>query len=283
MDLRDYQISGETVGIYISLQKKRIMKLLLQSINENIGIITFNNDEKRNALAFELLEELIEVLDVFKRSGVRVVILRAKPGSKVWSAGLSIDELPKPGVDPLTFNHPLERVLRVVEDFPAPVIAMAEGSIWGGACDLATTCDIIVGTKNTTFAITPARLGVAYNSSGILHVIRVFGLHTAKEMFYTAKPICAEKAERMGALNHLVKEDEIEKFTFNLAKTITNNSPLSVSVAKKQINILAKSMPVNPGDFELISELRNKAFNSFDYVEGKNAFIEKRDARFLGE
>ncbi len=259
------------------------MKLLLHSINDNIGTIVFNNDEKRNSLTFQLLREFIDVLDIFKRSEVRAVIVRAKPGSKVWSAGLNIDELPEPGKDPLNFNHPLERVLRAIEEFPAPVIAMAEGSIWGGACDLATTCDIIVGTSQTTFAITPARLGVAYNSSGILHVIRVFGLHTAKEMFYTAKPICAEKAERMGALNHLVGADEIEEFTYKLAKTITHNSPLSVSVAKKQINILAKSMPVNPGDFELISELRNKAFNSFDYVEGKKAFIEKRHAQFIGE
>ncbi len=259
------------------------MELINHSINDNIGTIEFNNDEKRNALTFQLLGEMLEVFDIFRMSDVRVVIIRAKPGSKVWSAGLFIDELPEPGEDPLSFNHPLERVLRVIEEFPAPVIAMAEGSIWGGACDLATTCDIIIGTKYTTFAITPARLGVAYNSSGILHVIRVFGLHTAKEMFFTASPISAEKAERMGALNHLVEPVEIEAFTYKLAKTISFNSPLSVSVAKKQINILAKSSPVNPMDYEQIGELRYKAFNSFDYVEGKRAFQEKRHARFTGK
>ncbi len=258
------------------------MELIKHSINDNIGTIIFNNDEKRNALAFQLLEEMIEVFDIFRKSDVRVVIIRAKPGRKVWSAGMNIDELPEPGKDPLSFNNPLERVLRTIEEFPAPVIAMAEGSIWGGACDLATTCDIIIGTKDTTFAITPARLGVAYNSSGILHVIRVFGLHTAKELFFTARPISAEKAERMGALNHLVDAEEIEEFTYKLAKTISYNSPLSVSVAKKQINVLAKSLPVNPSDYELIDELRNKAFNSHDYVEGKRAFQEKRHARFLG-
>ena len=258
------------------------MKLLLHSIKDDIGIITFNNDEKRNALSFQLLEEMIQIFKIFE-GNVRAVIIRAKPGSKVWSAGLCIDELPEPGKDPLSFNHPLERVIRVIEAFPTPVIAMAEGSIWGGACDLSTTCDIIVGTTNTTFAITPARLGVAYNSSGILHVIRVFGLHTAKELFYTAKPISAEKAERMGALNHLVSPEEIEPFTYHLARTIAYNSPLSVSVIKNQINILARSMPVNPGDFELIDQLRNKAFNSFDYIEGKKAFLEKRHPSFIGE
>ena len=259
------------------------MKQILQSFENNIGTITFNNDDKRNALTFQLLNELIEALNEFEKRQARAVIIKAKPGSKVWSAGLFIDELPDAGEDPLSYNHPLERALRSIEDFPAPVIVLAEGSIWGGACDLATVCDIIIGTKDTTFAITPARLGVAYNSSGILHVIRVFGLHTAKEMFFSAKPISAEKAERMGALNHLVPADEIEEFTYKMAKAISFNSPLSVSVAKKQINVIAQSTSLSTSTFELIEELRIKAFNSHDYMEGKKAFIEKRHARFTGE
>jgi methylmalonyl-CoA decarboxylase len=173
--------------------------------------------------------------------------------------------------------------LRAIADFPAPVIAMAEGSIWGGACDLATVCDIIIGTKETTFAITPVRLGVAYNSSGIQHVIKVFGLHTAKEMFFTAKPISAEKAERMGALNHLVSSGEIEELTYKIAKSITFNSPLSVTTAKKQINAIAQSTSLSTSTFELIEELRMKAFKSKDFIEGKKAFLEKRHARFTGE
>ena len=205
-----------------------------------------------------------------------MVIIRAKPGSKVWSAGMCIDELPDDGIDPLTYNHPFERAMRTIVDFPAPIIAMAEGSIWGGACDLATVCDIIIGTRKTTFAITPARLGVAYNSSGILHVIKVFGLQTAKEM-------SAEKAERMGALNHLVDAEDIEEFTYKIAKTISLNSPLSVSVAKKQITAIAQSTSLSTAAYELIEELRLKAFKSKDYSEGKRAFLEKRQANFTGE
>jgi len=259
------------------------MKLILQSFEDNIGTITLNNDEKRNALSVQLLEELIEALGDFEKKRARAVVLRAKPGSKVWSAGLCIDELPDAGEDPLSYNHPFERAMRAIEEFPAPVIVLAEGSIWGGGCDLATVCDIIIGTKDTTFAITPARLGVAYNSSGILHVIKVFGFHTAKEMFFTARPISAEKAERMGALNYLLPADEIEGFTYKIAKTISFNSPLSVAVAKKQINVIAQSTSLSTSTFELIEELRMKAFNSHDFMEGKKAFMEKRHANFTGE
>jgi len=196
---------------------------------------------------------------------------------------MCIDELPDDGKDPLTHNHPFERARRAITNFPAPVIAMAEGSIWGGACDLATACDIIIGTKKTTFAITPAKLGVAYNATGILHILKAFGLQTAKEMFFTASPISAEKAERMGAINHLVAAEDIEEFTYNMAKTISKNSPLSVSVAKKQINAISQSTSLNSATYQLIEELRLKAFTSKDYLEGKKAFLEKRGANFKGE
>lgn len=259
------------------------MNQILLSLENNIGTITFNNDDKRNALTTQLLTELTDALGEFEKKHARAVIIRAKPGCKVWSAGLYIDELPNTGEDPLSYNHPFERAMRAIAAFPAPVIVLAEGSIWGGACDLATVCDIIIGTKDTTFAITPARLGVAYNSSGILHVIKVFGLHTAKEMFFTAQPISAEKAESMGAINHLVAAEEIEEFTYKIAKTISYNSPLSVAVAKKQINVIAQSTSLGISTFELIEELRMKAFNSNDFMEGKNAFKEKRHPRFTGE
>jgi len=259
------------------------MKQILTSFENNIGTITFNNNEKRNALTIQLLSELIEALDELEKQQARAVILRAKPGSNVWSAGLFIDELPDEGDDPLSYNHPFERALRAIQNFPAPIIVLAEGSIWGGACDLATVCDMIIGTKDTTFAITPARLGVAYNSSGILHVIKVFGFHTAKEMFLTAMPISAEKAEKMGAINHLVPAEEIEDVAYKIAKTISYNSPLSVAVAKKQINLIAQATSLSTSSYELIEELRMKAFNSKDFMEGKKAFKEHRQARFTGE
>ncbi len=259
------------------------MKETKRRLENKIGTITFNNDERRNPLTKQLLNEVLDALQYFEEEKARAVIVRANPGTKVWSAGMAIDELPEDGKDPLTYTHPFEQTLRAITNFPAPVIAMAEGSIWGGACDLATVCDMIIGTKKTTFAITPAKLGVAYNSSGILHVIRVFGLQTAKEMFFTARPISAEKAARVGALNHLVEAEELASFTNDIAESITKNSPVSVTVAKKQINAIAQSTALSTSTFEFIEELRLSAFTSVDYFEGKKAFQEKRRPDFTGE
>ena len=176
------------------------MSLVITEFRDKIGWITMNNDSKRNALSFEMLCNLIDALDEMMLRKARVVILRANKGAKVWSAGFNIDELPRDGRDPLAYDNPLQKLIRSIMECPAPVIAMAEGSIWGGACNVAFICDIVIGTKDTCLAITPAKIGVPYNTSGILQFIDIIGAHTAKEMFFTAEPIPAEKAHTLGIL-----------------------------------------------------------------------------------
>jgi methylmalonyl-CoA decarboxylase len=259
------------------------MSLVITEFKDKIGWITMNNDAKRNALSFELLCGLIDALDEMELRKARVVIIRANKGSKIWSAGFNIDELPRDGSDPLAYDNPLQKVIRTIMDFPAPVIVMAEGSIWGGACNIAFVCDIVVGTKDTCLAITPAKIGVPYNTSGILQFLDIIGAHTAKEMFFTAEPITAEKAYSLGILNHIVPVEEIEAFTLNIAKKIIANSPLSIRVIKEQLNILGNSMPLSPQTFEHIDMLRRVAGTSKDYQEGLKAFYEKRKPDFKGE
>jgi methylmalonyl-CoA decarboxylase len=259
------------------------MSLVITEFKDNTGWITMNHDAKRNALSFEMLNNLIEAFDEMLKNKARVVILRANKGTKVWSAGFNIDELPRDGSDPLAYDNPLQKVIRRIMNFPAPVIAMAEGSIWGGACNIAFVCDIVIGTSNTCLAITPAKIGVPYNTSGILQFLDIIGSHTAKEMFFTAEPINAEKAYTLGILNHIVPAEEIEAFTRKIADKIISNSPLSIRVIKEQLNILGNALPLSPQTFEHIDMLRKIAGTSQDYQEGINAFYDKRKPEFKGE
>lgn len=259
------------------------MKFIKSGVIDNVGIITLDNDEKRNALCDEMLIELENAFDDFSEKDIRVVIIRSNLDSKVWCAGLNIKYLPDPGKDPLPFSHPLENLMRKIENSKAPVIAMVTGSVWGGGFDLAVTCDIIIGSPECSFAITPAKIGVPYNTSGLLHFLNVFEMNIAKELFFTAEPINAGKAYNLGLLNHLVDKEDIEAFTYGMAKKITYNSPLSIGVIKEQLNLLGKARPVNPEVMERINELRSKAFTSQDFVEGKKAFLEKRHPVFKGE
>lgn len=259
------------------------MSLILTQLQDNIGTITFNNAKRRNALSKALIDEILRALDALQKSRARVVVLRAPKGSKVWSAGHDVTELPMPGRDPLAYNDPLVMVLRAVQNLPLPVIAMIEGGVWGGACDLALSCDILIGCSSSSFTMTPAKIGIPYNASGILHFMNTLGVNTVKEMFFTAQPLTAEQAEKVGILNHLVPEEELETFVYEMAGKIARNSPLSIAAIKEQIRLLASAHPLNPLTFERIQGLRREVYDSKDYAEGINSFFEKRTPVFHGE
>ena len=256
--------------------------LILTNFDGVLGTITFNNGKKRNSLSNALLKELLLALIEMKNRKARALILRAEPGAKVWSSGFDISELPESRRDPLSYNDPLEQVIRRIETFPAPVIAMVEGGVWGGACELSFTADIVIGCPTATFAITPAKIGVPYNPSGVLHFINIAGVRIAREMFFTAKPVDAERAYSLGILNHLVPTDELERFTYDMGRQIGENSPLSISVIKEQLRLLC-SNAMSSDTFERIQGLRRLVYDSNDYREGKRAFLEKRTPVFRGD
>ena len=259
------------------------MALISVKKHDYIFEISIENSAQRNALSSELLQQFVTYIEDIQNSNSRVVIIRAAKGARVWSAGYNIEELPEPGIDPVPYNHPLEVLIRAIEKVNIPIIALIEGSVWGGACDLAFSCDILVGTKQTSFAITPAKIGVPYNSLGIKRILTRVQPNIAKELFFTAKPISGERAYELGMLNHIVAVDDIEEFTYDIANTIAQNSPLSISVIKKQIDSIARSKPMDVETISIIDELRQKAYNSSDYLEGKRAFMEKRKPVFEGK
>ena len=157
-------------------------------------------------------------------------------------------ELPESGRDPLEWEDPLRYLIREIENFPAPVIAMIEGTVWGGACEAAFSCDLIVAAPNVTFAVTPAKLGVPYNVSGMVTFLNAASLRIIKEMAFTAQPMGAERAERLGMINYVVPTDELEAYTVKLARQMLANAPLSISVMKEQLQNPGRRPPhVAPG------------------------------------
>lgn len=260
------------------------MENILAVTEQQIATITFNHPETRNSLSRQVLEDMLRAIEAFSADPeVRVLVLRAPQGAKVWSSGFNIHDLPVSGRDPLSYNDPLECVLRAIQRFHSPVIAMIEGSVWGGACDLSFVCDIAIGCPSSSFAITPAKLGLPYNISGVMHFFNIVGPRIAREMFYTAEPISAERALHVGILNHLVSTEELEPFTYDLARRIAANAPLANRVMKEQMRLLADSYPLRTETFEYVQGLRRLVYDSSDYQEGKDAFLEKRKPVFKGK
>lgn len=259
------------------------MSLIHAEFAAGIGTITLLHQAKRNCLSGQMVLEILQALDEFEKQSAIAVIIRAEKEAKVWSAGHDVHELPKPGRDPLPYAGPLESLLRRMQEFPGAVIALVQGSVWGGACDLAFSCDILIGDDSASFAMTPAKIGIPYNPSGLIHFINILGINKAKEMFFTAEPINARDSFNLGILNHLVPAEEIEPFTRALAARICRNSPLAIRSFKRQFRLLSSGLPLPAETFELIQSIRREVYDSEDYSEGILAFHEKRPPVFRGE
>ncbi len=208
-----------------------------------VAVIEFNYGRKLNALSKVFIDDSMQALSDLYRPEIRCIILRAPSGSKVFSAGHDIHELPSGGRDPLSYDDPLRQITRMIQKFPKPIISMVEGSVWGGAFEMIISSDLIIAASTSTFSMTPVNLGVPYNLVGIHNLTRDAGFHIVKETdFYR---FANHRPARVGCrhLNHVVEVEELEDFTLQMAHHISEKAPLAIAVIKEELRVLAKRTP----------------------------------------
>jgi methylmalonyl-CoA decarboxylase len=238
------------------------------TIAAQVAEITLHDPPRRNALGRQVRHDLLAAFAQCAAHPVRAVILRAARGDRVWCSGFDINEL-TPGFDPLAPGGELLTLFGVMAALPAPVIGMISGSCWGGGCDLALSCDMLIGDETAAFALTPAKIGLPYDQRGVHNAASRAGRNAAMEMFATGEPVDADRALRLGLLNHLVPAAELESFTRAMAARIAANAPLAVAAAKAILHGAG-------------NEARSEGLASQDLREGITAFLTKRTPAFKG-
>jgi enoyl-CoA hydratase/carnithine racemase len=256
---------------------------MLAAKEDGIGLITFNQPEKRNAMSVEMWVGLGEILDEFAAdNSVRVVILTGA-GNKAFVSGADISQF-----DKLRSNadaqQEYDRMTGVgrqkFQAFPKPTIARIRGFCLGGGLAIAMQTDLRIAAVDSEFGIPAARLSIAYAFDGLRNLVNLVGPAHARMILYAAKRIDATEAERIGLINRMVPDQDLNEAVLDIARTIADNAPLSVAASKLTINEVLKD-PADR-DMDAVRAIGKLCFDSADYKEGRRAFMEKRQPVFTG-
>jgi enoyl-CoA hydratase len=256
---------------------------ILQSVADGVGIITFNNPEKRNAMSLDMWEgfghALIELRD---DPDVRVVIL-VGAGDKAFVSGADISQFEKnrhnaEASEEYAKRSAAQRAL--LADYPKPTIACVRGFCLGGGMQVAMMADIRFAAENSQFGIPAAKLGIAYGYDGLRNLVSLVGPSWARLLMYTGMRIGSGEAVRIGLVDRVLPDAELWSATLDTAHTISGNAPLAIQAAKITIAQVLKDS--DKRDMDAIKAIGTACMDSEDFREGRRAFMEKRKPRFRG-
>lgn len=256
---------------------------ILAEVDDGIGWITFNQPERRNAISLEMWQGLGDALEAFEHDDdVRVVVLSGA-GGKAFASGADISEFDKQRANAeqrKAYGKISARGNQWLAELTKPMIAMIRGYCIGGGLAVALNADIRFATRESTFGIPAARLGLGYEYAGLAKLARLVGPACARDIMFTARFMEAEEARGMGLINFVVEDDELESRVRDYAATIAANAPLTVRAAKAAVNAFERYSVVE--ESKRVAKLVDACFDSDDYKEGRRAFAEKRKPAFRG-
>ena len=253
---------------------------LLVTIQNGIATIVINRPDKRNALNAAVRREIIEALDTLRTQAEARVIVFTGAGEKAFIAGADIGEFAER--TPVEQRAVMEgrRVFDEIAAYPKPTIAMINGYAFGGGCELALACDIRIAARSAKLGQPEIKLGILPGGGGTQRLPRLVGSGRALRMILTGDAVTADEAARIGLVDDVVDDGELQSAVISLARQIAAHSPLTLRLAKDAVRA-AFEAPLSAG-LALERELFITAFASEDRDEGVRAFFEKRAAEFRG-
>ena len=255
------------------------MKTLDVQRADRVVTVTMNRPEKKNALDHTMFCELLEVFsEVTESDDDRVLVLTGAGGN--FCAGADLTTADGPDRHMLASMQFYGSVGLALHQLPKPTIAKLRGVAVGAGLNLALGCDLIAASEDARLSEIFARRGLSLDVGGSWLLPRLIGLHRAKELALLADIVSAREAERMGLLNRVVPDAELDDVVDDWAKRLAAGPPIALAQSKRLLNNAFNYGLAEAMDAEGMAQTVN--FGTEDTREGLTAFIQKRDPVFKG-
>ena len=253
-------------------------EIIVERSDNGVVMATFNRPHRKNAIIFPMWEEMRRLfLEVSQTESDRVLVLTGAGDAFCAGADLGAE---MSNIHPLQLMNPVNAAAMALHEVTKPTIAKVNGDAVGAGMNLALGCDLIVAGESARFSQIFARRALSVDFGGTWLLPRFVGMHRAKELALFGDIISAREAERIGIVNHVVADDELDAFTDAWAQRLAAGPPLALQMTKKMLSNAFSQSLSEALDAEAASQTVN--FASADTREGIAAFVQKRPPVFRG-
>jgi methylglutaconyl-CoA hydratase len=246
-----------------------------------LALITLNRPEKRNAISYELIDDVLRALAEVEKSPAQILIVTGN--GKAFCSGMDLDNLRsitgRTAEENRADSATMARLFRTLYEFPKVTIAAVNGPAIAGGCGLATLCDFTLASTEAKFGYTEVRIGFvpAIVSTFLL---RQVGEKQARDLLLTGRILSADEAFRIGLVSEVVAAEKLQERARELATSLIENSPASLLATKR----LLKSYSAAELDRQIEAAVDENARirSTEDFREGVTSFLEKRSPQWKG-
>jgi enoyl-CoA hydratase/carnithine racemase len=255
------------------------MNPILFEKKDQVGFITLNDPNQRNALSLELMDEMQKILNQLKKDkDVKVIVIRGN--GPAFCTGHNMKELVGDNYDSPHFKKIFTKcseMMQTLHKLPQVVIAQVHGIAMAAGCQLVAACDLAIADTKTKFSTPGVKIGL-FCSTPMVPLSRLIGKRNALDMLLTGRLVKAEEAKEFGLVNRVVSPEELAIETEILARDIAKYSRHTLEIGKKafykQVNMDEKAA------YDYAIDVISKNCLDYDAQEGMKAFLEKRKPKW---
>jgi 2-(1,2-epoxy-1,2-dihydrophenyl)acetyl-CoA isomerase len=268
-------------------------KYIIFEVKNNVAIITFNREDKLNAINGKMFDEIYEALDeITNNREIRAGIITGK--GRAFSTGgdfnqasqgmagdvESVEDGGKMQSGEVEIDVSQKRLVLKLQKTPKPIVAAINGLALGGGLNIALNCDLIYASDDAELGTFFMKRAIIPEMSSTYILPRLVGIHKAKELIFFGDRFSAQEAFKIGLINGIFSANVFMERVIDVAERLAKGPTYSIGLAKLAINKLLEKKTIKALENE--AEALFKAFDSEDFTEGLLAFFEKRDPDFLG-